>query len=144
MKSNRKRQAARPIVTLGMGVGLMLAQTCFATGWPVKAPTGMIGNPGEEKPARKNKMAAKTMSSRNNSSIKIYPDVLRKEMHVVAKENEGKEIDFFVFDLQGTLMQNCKMKSKDHCRISGLAKGSYVYRVFCGDAETAAGKFEIR
>ena len=35
-------------------------------------------------------------------------------MHVVAKDNEGKEIDFFVFDLKGTLVQNYKMKAGDH------------------------------
>ena len=65
-------------------------------------------------------------------------------MHVVAKENDGKEIDFFVFDLEGTLVQNYKMKAKEHIRIQGLQRGSYVYRVFCGDEETAAGNFEIR
>ena len=65
-------------------------------------------------------------------------------MHVVAKDNDGKVIDFFVFDLQGTLMQNYKMNAKDHYRITGLARGTYVYRVFKGDEETAAGKFEIR
>jgi hypothetical protein len=48
------------------------------------------------------------------------------------------------FDLQGTLLQNYKMNAKDHYRISGLAKGTYVYRVFNGDEETAAGKFDIR
>ena len=65
-------------------------------------------------------------------------------MHVVAKSNDGKEIDFFVFDLQGTLIQHYKMKEKDNYRITGLARGVYVYRVFNGDEETAAGKFEIR
>ena len=80
----------------------------------------------------------------NNSSVKIYPDVLKRNMHVVAKENDSKEVDFFVFDLEGTLMQNFRMKPRDHIRVGGLARGSYVYRVFSGDEETATGKFEIR
>jgi hypothetical protein len=92
----------------------------------------------------KTKAKAKSFSSLNNSSVKIFPDALKRDMHVVAKDNDGKEIDFFVFDLTGTLMQNYKMKARDHNRISGLARGIYVYRVFCGDEETAAGKFEIR
>ncbi|MBK9571091.1 MAG: T9SS type A sorting domain-containing protein [Chitinophagaceae bacterium] len=65
-------------------------------------------------------------------------------MHIIAKENEGQEINFFVFDVEGTLVQNFKMKSKDHNRITGLARGTYLYRVFNGDEETAAGNFEIR
>jgi hypothetical protein len=144
MNSKRTRKKARTLVTLSMGAGLMLAQACFATGLPRKDLSLFNGDPGEEKPAKKAKTTSRTFSTRNNASIKMYPDMLKREMHVVAKSNEGKEIDFFVFDLQGTLMHNYRLKSKDHCRISGLARGSYVYRVFCGDEETAAGKFEIR
>lgn len=100
----------------------------------------------EEKPAKKTKTKEKTksFSSLNNPSVKIYPDALKREMHVVAKENDGKEINFFVFDLEGTLLHNYKMQPKDHNKISGLARGTYVYRIFCGDEETAAGNFEIR
>jgi hypothetical protein len=50
-------------------------------------------------------------------------------MHVVAKDNEGKEIDFFVFDLEGSLVQHYKMKGKDHNKMTGLSRGTYVYRV---------------
>ena len=27
--------------------------------------------------------------------VTFYPDILKRDMHVVAKENDGKEIDFF-------------------------------------------------
>lgn len=91
-----------------------------------------------------NKEKKKVSSSRNNSSVKIYPDMIKRVMHVVAKENEGKDIDFFVFDLQGELIQHYKMKAGDHERITGLERGKYVFHVFCGDEETANGKFEIR
>ena len=70
--------------------------------------------------------------------------MIKRVMHVVAKENEGKDIDFFVFDLQGELIQHYKMKAGDHERITGLERGKYVFHVFCGDEETANGKFEIR
>jgi hypothetical protein len=65
-------------------------------------------------------------------------------MHVVAKENEGKEIDFFVFDLEGTLMQHYKMENGDHEKLTALKRGKYIYRVFSGDEETATGEIEIR
>ena len=101
---------------------------------------GIGENPAKKVKAKK----AKTFNSLNNQSVKIYPDAFNKDMHVVAKENENKEIDFFVFDTQGTLLYNYKMMNKDHFKISGLARGMYVYRVFNGDIETAAGKFDIR
>jgi hypothetical protein len=122
---------------------MMVVQTSFAN------PASSFGNEEpKEDPAKTKKATIKTktrsFSSRNNAVVKIYPDIIKREMHVVAKENDGNEISFFVFDVQGTLVQNYKMKPKDHYRIAGLNKGTYIYRVFNGDEETASGQFEIR
>ncbi len=120
--------------------GLLLMQPVFSLAAPVKKKAEVVKkDPNEDTPAKKSKAASK-----NNASVKIYPDPLKKIMHVVAHQNKGKEMDFFVFDLEGTLVLNYKMKSKDHQRITGLPKGSYVYNVFCGDKETASGNFEIK
>lgn len=143
MKLNSIQKRMKALLTLGFSTGVFFTQPLLAIDLPAKNVTGISHNPVEEKPARK-KSKSKNFSSLNNSSVKIYPDVLKREMHVVAKENDGKVIDFFVFDLEGTLVQNYKMKEKDHYRIAGLARGTYVYRVFNGDEETASGKFEIR
>jgi hypothetical protein len=105
-----------------------------------KIPVTATEDPAEKKPATK----SRTRSSRNNHAVKIYPDVLKRVMHVVAKNNNGKGIDFFVFDLQGTLIQHYKMSGGEHQRLASLERGKYVYNVFAGDEETASGQFEIR
>jgi hypothetical protein len=143
MKLKSTRKNLKAILTLGFSTGVFFTQPLFAMEKPVKNEVGITRNPGEEEPAKK-KAKAKAFASHNNNSVKIYPDALKRDMHVVAKNNDGNTIDFFVFDLQGTLIQNYKMKAKDHYRISGLTRGTYIYRVFSGDEETAAGKFEIR
>jgi hypothetical protein len=140
-----KLNSTRKVVALSLCAAVFFAQPVLAEVKPVrKFSTSVINE--EEEPAKKKAKtkAQKNFGSLNNSSVKIYPDVLKREMHVVAKDNDGKLVDFFVFDVQGTLVQNYKMKEKDHYRIAGLARGTYIYRVFCGDEETAAGKFEIR
>ncbi len=145
MKLNSTRKQFTKMLALSLSAAVLFAQPGHAEVKPVKKFSS-ITKPSEEEPVKKK---AKTKTSRsfgslNNSSVKIYPDVLKREMHVVAKDNDGKLVDFFVFDVQGALVQNYKMKEKDHYRIAGLARGTYIYRVFCGDEETAAGKFEIR
>ena len=120
-------------LSLGICAGLLLTVPAFANGKPVTSFNSLTAN-------EKNKSVTK----RNNNSVKIYLDEPRKKVHVIAKENKGKQIDFFLFDLEGTLIHNHKMKTKDHHRISNLTKGIYVYRVFCGDEETAYGQFEIK
>lgn len=143
MKSISFNQS-RALIALGISAALMMGYPVYAIGKPVNS-ISIPHNPGEDEPtAAPAKANSKTSSSRNNNAVKIYPDILKRSMHVVAKDNKGKEIDFFVFDLQGNLVQNFKMKERDHQKLGGLARGKYVYRVFSGDHETACGEFEIR
>ncbi|MBL0067577.1 MAG: T9SS type A sorting domain-containing protein [Chitinophagaceae bacterium] len=146
MKQTSTKQHFNTILALSVFTGLFAAQPVFAEGKPFRIYGLTANKPEEDKPAKKNKIkaAARTFSSLNNNAVKIYPDILKRDMHVVAKENDGREIDFVVFDVEGTLVQHYKMKEKDHYRIAGLSRGTYVYRVFSGDEETATGKFEIR
>lgn len=145
MKLTSFTKMAIPIMALGLITSLLLTHPVFASGKPFKKFTLLTNDdPKEEKPAKKNKVKSKNFTSLNNSSVKIYPDVIKRDMHVLAKDNNRREIDFYVFDVEGTLVIQYKMKAKDHYRITGLARGTYVYRVFNGDEETASGNFEIR
>ena len=137
MKLKYTRQYNTKLLTLSMIIGLMITQTSYSAVLPLKK---IIIVSAKEDPVKKNKVR----SSRNNTPVKIYPDAVKKIIHVIARASNSRPIDFFVFDMQGTLMRNYKMKAKAHIKILGLQKGSYVYRVFCGDEETASGNFEIR
>ena len=145
MNLKLRQQLFRTILPFGVVAVIGFAQPGFAAGKPFKKFNSFSLNE-EDKPAKKNKAKSKTkaFTSLNNSAVKIYPDIIKRDMHVVAKENDGKQIDFFVFDVEGSLVHHYKMNAKDHNKISGLARGNYVYRVFCGDEEKATGNFEIR
>ena len=80
--------------------------------------------------------------SLNNKSLKIYPDLFKRDMHVVSKEKTTT--NFFVFDAEGTLIVNRSLIENDHIKLSGLQRGYYTYHLFDGDEEKATGKFEIR
>lgn len=143
MKSKFLLNRTKGIITLGLSAGLLIGHPAFAGNSSYPESEKPVKDPAEKKPAKKTK-EDKTVSSRNNDVVKIYPDIIRRSMHVVAKDNDGQEISFFVFDQQGTLLQNFKLKEKEKQHITGLAKGRYQYRVFAGDEETANGQFEIR
>jgi hypothetical protein len=128
-----------PKFTLSITAGI-----CFSV-LAIQPYASMISATTEKKEEKVPATKTRTnYSSRNNHAVKIYPDVIKKAMHVVAKENDGKEIDFFVFDLQGVLMKHYRMNERDRKEITGLKRGKYIYHVFCGDEETATGKFDIR
>ena len=134
MKQKKNRTKIQTVLT---AFGFMMASVISISAAANTEPT-------EDKPSKKNKFRLKSFASLNNNAVKIYPDVIKREMHVVAKETKLSQIDFFVFDVEGTLIHHYKMKPKDHYKITGLERGTYVYRVFSGDEETAAGDFQIR
>jgi hypothetical protein len=92
----------------------------------------------DKKPAKKER-ALKTQNV-----VKVYPDAIRKAMHVVARAGVQKEIDFLVFDINGNMVLNYKMKAGERKTISELKKGSYMYHVFCEDEYLSTGKIEFR
>ena len=85
---------------------------------------------------------ASSRISRKERVVKVYPDLVKKLMHV--KNTEAEPLDFFVFDLEGTLIRHFKMQEKDHKKIAGLEKGLYVYQVFTGDEMSESGKITIK
>jgi hypothetical protein len=92
----------------------------------------------DKKPAKKEK------ASKTQNVVKVYPDAIRKAMHVVARQGIQKEIDFLVFDINGNMVLNYKMKAGDRKTINELKKGSYMYHVFCEDEYISTGKIEFR
>ncbi len=86
--------------------------------------------------------AKNTKAGRREKCVKIYPDLVKRVMHV--KCVEETPLDFFVFDEQGTLMLHYKMQEGDHKRISGLVRGSYLYQVFRNDEMSESGKLIIK
>ena len=86
--------------------------------------------------------AKKTKVSRKEKEVKIYPDVLKKVMHV--KNVLNTEVDFFVFDTDGTIKVHYKMNEKDHKIINGLERGTYTYQVFKNDEMSESGKIIVK
>ena len=123
---------------------LCINSSAFAEGHPVFSYQHVydVSEPGNERPVKRKDL--EKVESRKRSALKIYKDIARRSIHLYAKKNDRKQISFFMFDLDGTLVQNYKLNAKDHKKITGVKKGTYIYRVFCGDEETAAGKIEIK
>jgi hypothetical protein len=93
-----------------------------------------------KKEAKASKVAGRF--SLNNKSVRIYPDVLKRDMHVVSKEKITTQ--FFVFDAEGTMIVNRPLKENEHIKLTGLQRGHYTFHLFDGDDEKVTGKFEIR
>ncbi|MBS1656341.1 MAG: hypothetical protein JSU05_15920 [Bacteroidetes bacterium] len=141
MKKNKTAFSwpVRMIVFSLVTASVLCVQPVFANSKPVKSnPVVNNTNKDDKKPAKK------TKATKTTDAVKVFPDIIKKSMHVVARSGNDKEISFFVFDLTGKLMLNYKMKAGERRTVENLPKGDYVYHVFCGDEETETGKMEFR
>jgi hypothetical protein len=81
-------------------------------------------------------------SKHKEKSVKIYPDWLKRIIHI--KSIEKNTLDLFVFEIDGTLVRHFKMYEGDHKKLSDLDHGAYVYQVFKGDEMSESGKINIK
>jgi len=84
-----------------------------------------------------------TFKKERKNLIKIVHNPEKNSVRVVVKDIAGQTIDFYVFDLEGTMVINYKLKSKEKKIITTLEKGAYTYNAFSGDEETDFGKIII-
>lgn len=90
------------------------------------------------------KPAKKERSFKNQNVVKVFPDAIKKTMHVVARSGNEKEIEFLVFDINGNMVLNYKMQPGEKRSIGNLKKGAYMYHVFSEDEYVTTGKIEFR
>lgn len=75
--------------------------------------------------------------------VKIVHNPETNSIRVAVKDLGAQTIDFYVFDIEGTMVVNCKLKSKEKKLITDLRKGAYTYNAFSGDEEVDFGKIVI-
>ena len=78
-------------------------------------------------------------------SVRIYPNPSPNgTVYISSNHNSDQEIQFYVFDLEGTMMHNFKLHSKGKQTITGLRKGVYMYDVFKDDESIERGKIIVK
>jgi hypothetical protein len=77
--------------------------------------------------------------------IKIFPDPKDNGTVYVSLLNEkNQDLQFYMFDLDGKLIDNFHLKTKTINKIDRLHKGIYMYDVFKNDESIERGSVEIK
>lgn len=91
------------------------------------------------------KKSKKARSSKSTiATVKVIPHIVKKAMNIVANSADGRDVDFYVFDVTGKMVANYKLKDGEKKLLEGLARGTYLYQVFCDDEQVSNGKIEFR
>lgn len=77
--------------------------------------------------------------------IKIYTDPTTNGTLCVSLLNEkNQDLQFYMFDLEGKLIDNFFLKTKTIKKIDQLRKGIYMYDVFKNDESIERGSVELK
>jgi hypothetical protein len=89
-----------------------------------------------------NESKAKEGDKKNNI-VSISPNPsYTGDISVTSKSEQV--LHFYIFDLEGTLIYQTVLKSKEKKAISSLTKGTYMYNVFANDESIEEGKLLVK
>jgi len=134
MKQNKATALLSSLIALPIGIICLTQPKLNATTKVHEMLASKENFEDDKKPAKKEK------SFKNQNAVKVFPDVIKKSVHVIARNGNKKEIDFLVFDINGNMVLNYKMKAGERKTINELKKGSYMYHVFAEDEYLTTGK----
>jgi hypothetical protein len=78
------------------------------------------------------------------SNIRLYPDVNHQVLFFSANGEENKHYQLFLFDIEGKLLKQVDIKNKQTTVINKIAKGTYLFEVFCDDVRIENGQVLVK
>jgi hypothetical protein len=84
----------------------------------------------------------KTKTTEGKSVVKLYPNPSYGKISV--SSTTTSLLHFYIFDLEGTLIFQTELNSKEKKAIEHLKKGTYMYDVFENDESVEEGKIVIK
>ncbi|HEV7620409.1 MAG TPA: T9SS type A sorting domain-containing protein [Flavisolibacter sp.] len=82
-------------------------------------------------------------SSSKHEAIKLYPNP-SYDGKISISTNRTDTLHFYIFDLEGTLINQTVLTNKAQKTITDLNKGTYIYDVFEKDESIEEGKIIVK
>ena len=79
----------------------------------------------------------------NKNAIKLYPNPSFNGT-VTVTSNIAKNLNFYIFDLEGILLHQTILKENQKHTINNLKKGIYMYDAFLNDESIEHGKIVVK
>ncbi len=80
---------------------------------------------------------------KKNNVVSISPNPsYNGQVSVTSKSDQA--LHFYIFDLEGTLIYQAVLKTKEKKAITDLNKGTYMYNVFANDESIEEGKLTVK
>jgi len=95
-------------------------------------------------PVHDSLQVTKLNQQNNHNIISIDPNPSNGNIQVKNITENAKEVQFYVFDLDGMMIENIRLYAREIKKVNGLRKGVYLYDVFEKDESIERGKIIVQ
>jgi hypothetical protein len=86
---------------------------------------------------------SKSQTSKKNK-IRLYPDARQQVLFFSANGEEGKVYQLFLFDMDGRLVSQTRIKSRETTVLTNISEGNFLFEVFTDDERIENGQLTVR
>ena len=124
-----------------LGLGLCVQCTAYAAGGNVDGPRHPSSSSGFD--TVHSIQVSKSQTSRKYK-IKLYPDARQQVLFFSASGEEGKVYQLFLFDMDGRLVSQTRIRSKETTVLTNISEGNFLFEVFTDDERIENGQLTVR
>ncbi len=114
----------------------LLAALMIVTGLTASAQINSKGSDNTNEYMSEAKYEAK------KNVVKLYSK--KEKGTVIITSHRSMNVHLYIFDLEGTMMHQAILKSRERTKISNLAKGIYTYTIFANEESIEEGQIIIK
>jgi hypothetical protein len=76
--------------------------------------------------------------------IKLYSDARQQVLFFSANGQEGKVYQLYLFDMDGRLVSQTRIRSRETTVLSNISEGNFLFEVFTDDERIENGQLTVR
>jgi hypothetical protein len=86
---------------------------------------------------------SKSQTSKRHK-IKLYSDARQQVLFFSANGDEGKVYQLYLFDMDGRLVSQTRIRSRETTVLSNISEGNFLFEVFTDDERIENGQLTVR
>jgi hypothetical protein len=79
-----------------------------------------------------------------NHNIRLYPDAQKQVLLVSANSRQKKKYQFFMFDMDGKIVQRADIPNRETTVFANIVKGNYLFEIFSNDERIENGQLTVK
>ena len=139
-KTNPSLSAACRLAFIGLAFSVQCS-SAFAAGVD-PSPSQVSSSPGSYDTIHSIQISKAQTSKKHR--IKLYSDARQQVLFFSAAGDEGKVYQLYLFDMDGRLVSQTRIRSRETTVLTNISEGNFLFEVFTDDERIENGQLTVR